>query len=252
MPIISISAIKLNESSRNVSLVACTQYGIRLYFSITYFEHYNQAQSIQQQSQSTVSSTLDQTLQPDSGASTSALTPSTFQLVHVRLPPNIDLYQPSATGSGPVSGFYANDGICLMTMRQSEQADSTLLLNRDLFLLHATFKEAKAVFDVDGRVWAIEEIVPSLASIRAAAQENDLLQTAKSASGLAWLPKLTAEYFDLPRRFAMITPQGCFIWNKLRPIDQLAIVLRESNGPNSDAVRLFFNKIYEVSTLNKC
>jgi len=157
----------------------------------------------------------------------------------------VDLYQ-SPGGAGPVSGFYANDGISLMMMRQSEQADSVLLLNRDLFLLHSTFKESKAVFDVDGRVWAVEEIVPSLASIRAAAQENDLLQTAKSASGLSWLPKLTAEYFDLPRRFAMITPQGCFIWNKLRPVDQLTIVLKESNGPNSDAVRIFFNKIYEV------
>lgn len=187
---------------------------------------------------------LDQTLQPTPTDPT--LTPSTFQLVHVRLPPNIDFYQ-SPTGAGPISSFYANDGISLMIMRETEQSDSVLLLNRDLFLLHSTLKESKAVFGIDGRVWAVEEIVPSLASIRAAAQENDLLQTAKSASGLAWLPKLTAEFFDLPRRFAMITPQGCFIWNKLRPIDQLTIVLKESNGPNSDAVRLFFNKIYEVN-----
>ena len=66
-----------------------------------------------------------------------------------------------------------------------------------------------------------------------------------SAAGVK-VPKLTAEYFDLPRRFAMITPQGCFVWNKLRPIDQFSLVLKESNGPNSESVRLFFNKIYEV------
>ena len=44
-----------------------------------------------------------------------------------------------------------------------------------------------------------------------------------------------------------IKTKGCFIWNKLRPVDQLSLVLKESNGPNSDGVRLFFNKIYEVN-----
>lgn len=222
MPIIHISPIKLTESSKNISLCACTQFGIRLYFSITYFEQYNQ-QSVQQQQQSQQASTsqLDATLQPvdqlgsnKTAANSTLLTPSTFQLVHVRLPPNIDFSAAStaasASSAGPITGFYSNDGVSLMTMRRDEQVDSLLLLNRDLFLLHSTMKESKAIFDIDGRVWAVEEIVPSLASIRAAAQENDLLQTAKSASGLALLPKLTAEYFDLPRRFAMITPQVCY------------------------------------------
>lgn len=40
--------------------------------------------------------------------------------------------------------------------------------------------------------------------------------------------------------------KGCFIWNKLRPMDQMCFALIESNGPNSDLVRMFFNKIYSV------
>ncbi|CAF1048882.1 unnamed protein product, partial [Brachionus calyciflorus] len=171
--------------------------------------------------------------------------PSTFQLVHVRIPPNIELN--SQNRSGPVSSAYINNGIGLMMTKRDEQNDTVLLLNRDLFLLHSNFKESKTIFDIDGRIWNCEEIVPSLSSIRAAALENELLQTIKSASGVDNIPKLTCEYFDTPRRFAMITPQGCFIFNKLRPIDQLTVCLRDSNGPNSDSVRLFFNKIYEKS-----
>ena len=68
-------------------------------------------------------------------------------------------------------------------------------------------KESTSVFDIDGRIWKVEEIQPSLGSIKSAALENDALQTITSASGVELVPKLTAEYFDLPRRFAMITPQ---------------------------------------------
>lgn len=170
--------------------------------------------------------------------------PTTFQLVHVRIPPNIDLS--SQNRQGPISSAFVNDGLSLMVSKRDENSDSVLLLNKDEFLLHSNFKESKFIFDIEGRIWAIDEVLPSLSSIKSCAFENDLLQTAKSASGVENIPKLTAEFFDCPRRFVMMTPQGCFIWNKLRPIDQLYLVLKESNGPNSAGVRLFFNKIYEV------
>jgi hypothetical protein len=232
MPIIHISAIKLNES-KNVSLVAVTQFGIRLYFSINPFQQFHQAET-----------TNELVLNPNSKNISQPMPPSVFQLVHVRIPPNIELS--SQNRNGPVSSAYYNNGITLMLSKRDEQNDSVLLLNRDLFLLHNNYKESKTVFDIGGRIWHAEEILPSLSCIRSAAMENDLLQTITSASGDSdFIPKLSSEYFDLPRRFAMITPQGCFVWNKLRPIDQLSLVLKESNGPNSESVRLFFNRIYE-------
>jgi hypothetical protein len=131
--------------------------------------------------------------------------PSTFQLIHIRIPPNIELS--SQNGKGPISAAYSNNGITLMISKLDEHMDSIMLLNRDLFLLHNTFKESKSIFDIEGRVWAVEEIVPGINSIRSGANENELLHTAKSASGIQNIPKLTAEFFDLPRRFTMITPQ---------------------------------------------
>ena len=239
--------MKLNES-KNISLVGISQFGIRLYFSISQFDQ-------------DVATNAD-----GSSRESTHMPPSIFQLVHVRIPPNIELS--SQNRNGPVSSAYSSDGITLMMSKRDEQTDSVILLNRDLFLLHNNFKESKSLFDIDGRIWSVQEIKPSLASIKSCAMENDLLQTATSASGIENIPKLTAEYFDLPRRFAMITPQvkflfsfiqdfykdylknykikGCFLWNKLRPIDQLSLVLKEGNGPNSDGVRLFFNRIYEV------
>ena len=219
MPLVNISVIKQSES-KNINLVAVTQFGIRLYFSVSPFFQF------------------EQVVLPDQAP------PSTFQLVHVRIPPNIELSQSQI---GPVNSAYINNGISVIMTKRDDQNDTVLVLNRDLFLIHNNFKESKCIFNVDGRIWNCEEIEPSLNSIRTAAMENENLQTIKSATGIENISKLSGEYFDMPRRFVMITPQGCFIWNKMRPIDQLTTCLRESNGPNSDSVRLFFNKIYEKS-----
>ncbi len=273
MPLVNISCITINES-KDVSLCATTQHGIRLYFSISEFENQlfllQQQQQLQlqlasQQQQQQVDPNViyqqqqqlnQQQQQQQQQQQDQFSTPSTFQLVHIRLPPTFALNQ---VQSLQISSAYASQGVSLMISskrendlhqhQQEQQSDSVMLLNRDLFLLHNAFKESKFFFDLNTRVWHVEEIQPSLGSIRAAAMENDILQTAKSASNLEQIPKLCAEYFELPRRFAMITPQGCFIWSKLRPIDQLTLILREGNGPNSDGVKLFFNKIYEVINL---
>lgn len=206
MPIVNISSIKRTES-RNICLVCVTQFGIRLYFSLFNFDQFhsiNGTATATAQQQSSASATdqsqvhMQQHQQPN--------VPATFQLVHVRIPPNIDLAQ-SQSRAGPICSSYSNDGITLMITKKDEQTDSVLMLNRDLFLLHNIFKESKSIFDVNGRIWSVEEIVPSLNSIKIAASENEMLQTAKSASGQQCISKLTAEYFDMPRRFVMVTPQ---------------------------------------------
>ena len=113
----------------------------------------------------------------------------------------------SQNRQGPISSAFLNDGISVMVSKRDENSDSVLLLNRDEFLLHSNFKESKSIFDIDGRIWAIDEVLPSLSSIKSCAFENDLLQTVKSASGLENIPKMSSEFFDVPRRFVMITPQ---------------------------------------------
>ena len=90
-----------------------------------------------------------------------------------------------------MSTAFVNDGISIMVSKRDENTDSVLLMNIDLFLLHSNFKESKTLFDIDGRVWAIDEVIPTLSSIKTCAMENDLLQTAKSASGVENIPKLT-------------------------------------------------------------
>ena len=199
MPIVQISAIKLNES-KNISLVAITQFGIRLYFSINQIEQQLEATASALVTQEQQMLNADGTLRK-----TNLIVPSTLQLVHVRIPPNIELT--SQNRNGPISSAYSSNGITLMMTKRDEQTDSCLLLNRDLFLLHNNMKESKSIFDIDGRIWSVEEIIPTLQGIRSCAIENDSLQTATSASGVELIPKLTAEYFDLPRRFAMITAQ---------------------------------------------
>jgi nuclear pore complex protein Nup155 len=186
--IVHIAALRRAES-KNINLVAVTKFGIRLYFSVCPFDQ-----------------------QQPAGISPEAQVPSTFQLVHVRIPPNIDMS--SQNRQGPISSAFLNDGVSLMVSKRDENADTCILLNRDAFLLHSNFKESKSIFDIDGRIWAVDEVLPSLSSIRTGAFENDLLQTIKSASGVENVPKLSAEFFDCPRRFVMITPQVMVCFNE--------------------------------------
>ena len=201
VPIVHISVTKKTES-KNVTLVAVTKFGIRLYFALNPFET---GQPVQQTVQTigadgsvTTGQYLTQTNQP--------LVPALFQLVHVRISPNIELASQNRA-TGPITSAFINDGVSLLISKRDENSDAILSLNRDLFLLHSNYKESKSMFEVDGRVWCVDEIVPSLSSIKSCASENDLLQTIKSASGVENIPKLSAEFFDCPRRFAMITPQ---------------------------------------------
>jgi hypothetical protein len=94
-----------------------------------------------------------------------------------------------------------------MVYKRGENTYSVLLL-KDLFLLRCNFKESKTLFDIVRRVWCIDEVVPSLSC----ALEN-LLQTAKSASGVENIPKLTSEFFYCPRRFVIVTPQVNYLEN---------------------------------------
>lgn len=222
-PIVSIAAITKTES-RHLNLLAVTQFGIRLYFSLNAFDN-----AI--------------ALSPSDAILQSQQAPSFFQLVHVRIPPSIELSSQNRTG--PVRTAFYKSGLSLMVSQADDLTDSVLLLDRDLFILHNHMKESKAVFQLDGRIRLADEIVPSLNSIRSVARENEALETIKSASGCENVPKLTSEFFDPPRRYVMITQQGCYIWNKLRPIDQFSWALMENSGPNSESVRLFFNRIYQ-------
>ena len=201
--IVHIASVKRNES-KNISLVAVTKFGIRLYFSVSPFEH-----QYQQLSQGNINPVMspDQSINPLSQSHSSQV-PSVFQLVHVRIPPNIDMScQQQQNRQGPISSAFLNDGICVLVSKRDENSDTCLMLNRDEFLLHSNFKESKSIFDIDGRIWSIDEVLPSLSSIKTCAFENDLLQTVKSAAGLENIPKLSSEFFDCPRRFVMITPQ---------------------------------------------
>jgi len=180
--------------------VAVTKFGIRLYFSVSPFDQQNPGIML--------NPNMAQPQVASQENFSNSQSPSTFQLVHVRIPPNIDMS--SQNRQGPISSAFLNDGVSLMVSKRDDNADTCILLNRDTFLLHSNFKESKSIFDIDGRIWAIDEVLPSLNSIRMGASENDLLQTVKSASGVENVPKLSAEFFDCPRRFVMITPQVKF------------------------------------------
>ena len=78
-----------------------------------------------------------------------------------------------------------------MVYKRDENTDLVLLPNKDLFLFRSNFKESKTLLNIEGREWCIDEVVPSLSSIRTCALENDLLQTSKSASGVENISKLT-------------------------------------------------------------
>ncbi len=89
-----ISAIKKTES-KNISLVATTKFGIRLYFSINQFEQLQQTQQHKLQTQQQQTDMIDlnnmnqQQHQKFQQQPQQFHTPTTFQIVHIRIPQKI-------------------------------------------------------------------------------------------------------------------------------------------------------------------
>lgn len=151
--------------------------------------------------------------------------PTSLDLVHVRLPPG---FTPSSAMQRPnsVSNIYHKDDTFIMTSAQADNKDILWILSNDFYVYEDQMMEAFSVTSLDGRVWCIAEEVKS--------------PTVKSCPQTKNPPLVVKQHFEERRKFILLTSEGVHIFYKQRPIDQLNLLLTLNQGPESPAVRSFF------------
>ncbi|KAJ2772288.1 hypothetical protein IWQ57_001829, partial [Coemansia nantahalensis] len=200
--IVSIHVIPTRES-RTLGLVAVTGGGSRLYFS-------------------TVMRTQRYYGAPAGAAAAAAAAaaprePDVFELVHVRLPPELRTVLGSAGGARPVLNVHAalsTGGTVLLAHTWSEDHDCIVgaapacaqILGRAARQPRASMSELWAAQQVEGRTWAIAEI-------------SRADQAPQSLSDLATVSGAPT------RAFAVLTNAGITVLEQQRPVDMLRAML---------------------------
>lgn len=151
--------------------------------------------------------------------------PTSLNLVHVRLPPG---FTPSSAVQRPssVSNIYHCDNTCIMTSLQAENKDFLWILSNDYYVYEDQMMEAFGVSSLEGRVWCIAE--------------EKLKIPVRSSCDSMNPPLIVKQHFEERRKMILLTSEGVFIFHKQRPIDQLSLILAETQNPESPVVRSFF------------
>uniref|UniRef100_F6TRN8 Nucleoporin Nup133/Nup155-like N-terminal domain-containing protein n=1 Tax=Ciona intestinalis TaxID=7719 RepID=F6TRN8_CIOIN len=223
--LVHIAAVTLQES-RQINLVAVTQAafnlyqntlkpGVRLYFITC------QPPTLPPQPTTPSTTSPKQNLNINKFITR----PSGLYLVHVRLPPGF-------TGSSvqrptTVHSAHYNAGTLLLS---STTGDDGVLwcINNDMFAFDAMLRETKINFRLDGRSWAIAEVANPPSPLSLAALPSDA-------------PPLPPQIFPT---------QGCHVFHKLRPVDQLRNLLNHFD-PDSNTIHKFF-QIYNQGEAACC
>lgn len=188
-PIIGIQVLTVSESD-NINLVGVTQAGVRLYFSTGGYDR-----------------------------------PTSFDLVHVRLPPG---FTPSSVMQRPnsIGNIYHKQNTFIMTSTQTENKDLLWVLSNDFYVYEDQMMEAFSVNSLGARVWCIaEEERPNVPMTSQEPQKP---------------PLVVRQHAEERRKFILLTSEGIHIFYKQRPIDQLSLILTENQGPENPATRFFF------------
>ncbi|CAK8693168.1 unnamed protein product [Clavelina lepadiformis] len=212
--LVYITPITLRES-RYLHLVAVTQSGVRLYFM---------------------------TCQAATG-DVVKLRPTGIHLVHVRLPPGFtgsSIHRPMSVHSA-----HYNTGTLLLA---SSSGDDGILwcINRDMYAFDKMLRESQCNFGLDGRAWVIAEVATPFSPLTAA------VLPAGSTAGLPPNPPIhVVQHIQRPSEYVIISSQGCHMFNKLRPVDQLRHLLESTSDVESQSVENFF-KLYKDGEAGCC
>lgn len=155
--------------------------------------------------------------------------PHNLVLQHVRLPPGFAASSPSGRPSKVHMTYYGN-GTLLLASAQNEAVDALWVLSGDSFPFQNMLMEGQSVLNVDGRVWALEEIPYA----------SPLTKLYTESFGSQNPPSAVTQHATPARTFVMISAQGTHIISKLRPVDHLKQLLLESNGPDAEPIKAFF------------
>ncbi|XP_061119630.1 nuclear pore complex protein Nup155 isoform X2 [Conger conger] len=204
-PIVQIAVVDLSEST-DCQLLAITHAGVRLYFSTIPF--------------------------PTPNAKHATARPSILSLVHVRLPPG---FSASSTMQKPAKIHKAlySKGVLLMASSETEDSDILWCINHDSFPFKKPLMEAQMTMHIDGHSWCLCAIEDTKASKISTPLNKDLIPLTDS-------PVVVQQHNIPPQKFVLLSAKGSHIFHKLRPVDQLRLLLVGSAGGQGEEIERFF------------
>ncbi|XP_076649143.1 nuclear pore complex protein Nup154 [Halictus rubicundus] len=152
--------------------------------------------------------------------------PQGLQLIHVRLPPG---YAANATVMRPRKvqmAHYRKGTLILVCDGDSETA---LCLSNDAYPFTNYLAETQSPLSLDSPVWAMSEILVEPA-----------IRIEKQSCSQGEPPLLVRQHMEAPRKFIFLTSQGAIVFVQVRPVDILKQLLLEQRGPDTEAVRAYF------------
>lgn len=126
--------------------------------------------------------------------------------------------------------FLYLSGTLLLSSAQNEATDTLWVLSGDSFPFQNMLMEGQSVINIDGRVWALEEIP----------YKGQLAKLYSESFGSQNPPSSVIQHAQAARTFVLISAQGSHIVSKLRPVDHLRQLLIENGGPDADPIKAFF------------
>ncbi|XP_043248349.1 nuclear pore complex protein Nup154 isoform X2 [Colletes gigas] len=152
--------------------------------------------------------------------------PQGLQLIHVRLPPG---YAANATVMRPRKVQMAHYRKGTLILVCGGDTETALCLSNDAYPFTNYLAETQSPLSLDSPVWAMSEILVEPA-----------IRIEKQSSSQGEPPLLVRQHMEAPRKFIFLTSQGAIIFVQVRPMDILKQLLLEQRGPDTEAVRAYF------------
>ncbi|XP_011350490.1 nuclear pore complex protein Nup155 isoform X3 [Ooceraea biroi] len=152
--------------------------------------------------------------------------PQTLQLIHVRLPPGYAANAPVMRPRKVQMAYYRKGTLILVCGGDTETA---WCLSNDAYPFTNYLAETQSILPLDSPAWAMEEIIGDSA-----------VHIEKQTSAQGEPPLLVRQHMEPPRKFIFLTAQGAIILMQVRPVDILRQLLLEQRGPDTEAVRAYF------------
>ncbi|XP_014228329.1 nuclear pore complex protein Nup154 [Trichogramma pretiosum] len=152
--------------------------------------------------------------------------PQCLQLIHVRLPPG---YAANAPVMRPrkVQMAHYRKGTLILTC--GGDTESAWCLSNDAYPFSNCLAETQSILPLDSPVWALAEIPGESA-----------IQIEKQIASQGDPPLLVRQHMEPPRKFIFLTAQGAIVLIQVRPVDILRQLLLEQRGPDTEAVKAYF------------
>ncbi|XP_003693542.1 nuclear pore complex protein Nup154 isoform X1 [Apis florea] len=152
--------------------------------------------------------------------------PQGLQLIHVRLPPG---YAANATVMRPRKVQMAHYRKGTLILVCGGDTETVLCLSNDAYPFTNYLAETQSPLSLDSPFWTMAEILVEPA-----------IRIEKQSITQEEPPLVVRQHMEAPRKFIFLTSQGAIIYVQVRPMDILKQLLLEQRGPDTEAVRAYF------------